>query len=128
MQWTSQNLPKVNSFNPKHAVNSACIFSRYDDSVGNDVTIYQITIWHVVAVSELFGNLHSRGIMILFFRSIISTVPCSAGSFSPNGLAPCFLCDRRSFQPRKESQVCFSCPGTTITMKAGSKNSQDCIG
>ncbi|XP_078343207.1 uncharacterized protein LOC144628957 isoform X2 [Oculina patagonica] len=59
--------------------------------------------------------------------SVQCGVPCTTGSFSPTGLAPCSLCDRRSFQPRNESRVCFSCPGTTITLKPGSKNSQDCI-
>ena len=81
------------------------------------------TVYSDVSVSKLLGNLHIRFRSINFF-----TAPCPAGSFSPTGLAPCSLCDRRSFQPRNESRVCFSCPGTTITLKPGSKNSQDCLG
>ncbi|XP_067018332.1 uncharacterized protein [Acropora muricata] len=60
-------------------------------------------------------------------NSVQCGAPCPSGSFSPTGLAPCSLCDQRSFQPRNESRVCFSCPGTTITLKPGSKNSQDCL-
>ncbi|PFX23092.1 Fibropellin-1 [Stylophora pistillata] len=54
-------------------------------------------------------------------------VPCPPGSFSSTGLAPCTLCDRRSFQPQSESRTCVSCPGTTVTKRPASQNSQDCI-
>lgn len=54
-------------------------------------------------------------------------VACSAGSFSNNGLEPCILCDRRSYQPHKETRSCLFCPGTTETRKNGSRSSQDCV-
>ena len=83
----------------------------------------------VIYVSKLFGNFNSLEMHLsCAFDQLFSIVPCQPGSFSPTGLSPCFLCDRRSYQPRGESQVCFSCPGTTITLKAGSTSSQDCIG
>ena len=59
---------------------------------------------------------------------ILILVPCPAGSFSLTGLAPCSLCDRRSFQPNNESRICIPCPGTTVTVRPGSKSAQDCIG
>ncbi|XP_015761109.1 PREDICTED: sushi, von Willebrand factor type A, EGF and pentraxin domain-containing protein 1-like isoform X1 [Acropora digitifera] len=54
-------------------------------------------------------------------------VPCPGGSFSSTGLAPCSLCDRRSFQPNNERRICIPCPGTTATAHNGSKSAQDCI-
>ncbi|XP_068689881.1 uncharacterized protein [Montipora foliosa] len=59
--------------------------------------------------------------------SVQCGVPCPAGSFSSTGLAPCVLCDRRSFQPNNESRTCVPCPGTTATAHVGSKSAQDCI-
>ncbi|PFX23098.1 sushi, von Willebrand factor type A, EGF and pentraxin domain-containing protein 1-like isoform X2 [Stylophora pistillata] len=59
--------------------------------------------------------------------SMLCGEPCPPGSFSSTGLAPCSLCDQRSFQPRNESRICFSCPGTTVTVFPGSKTAQDCI-
>ncbi|XP_022803614.1 uncharacterized protein LOC111340956 [Stylophora pistillata] len=59
--------------------------------------------------------------------SLLCGEPCPPGSFSSTGLAPCSLCDRRSFQPRYESQICFPCPGTTITLHPGSRWAQDCV-
>lgn len=52
--------------------------------------------------------------------------PCPPGWFSPNGLVPCSLCDRRSFQPQSEGRTCVPCPGTTVTTQFGSKRRQDC--
>ncbi|CAH3141747.1 unnamed protein product [Porites lobata] len=59
--------------------------------------------------------------------SMQCAVPCPPGSFSPTGLAPCTLCNRRSFQSHNESRICVPCPGTTATVLPGSKSSQDCI-
>ena len=106
---------------------------------GNQHTALDVSDQANTLLSHVNGN-HSKPnyttkilISITYIINIIlmnyfPTVPCTAGSFSPTGLTPCTLCNRRSFQPRNESRVCFSCPGTTATLKPGSKNSQDCIG
>ena len=70
----------------------------------------------------------NKSLCYLYFLSFFPPVPCPPGSFSPTGLAPCTLCNRRSFQPHNESRICVPCPGTTATVLPGTKNSQDCIG
>ena len=62
----------------------------------------------------------------MFF--VILLVPCPPGSFSPTGLVPCTLCNRRSFQPHIESRACVPCPGTTVALQEGSKGLKDCQG
>ena len=66
--------------------------------------------------------------LFFFFPFSCSQVPCPPGWFSPNGLVPCSLCDRRSFQPQSESRTCVQCPGTTVTTQFGSKRRQNCQG
>ena len=77
----------------------------------------------------LFGKLFiTRVCLTCMFFLLFPPVPCPSGSFSPTGLAPCTLCNRRSFQPHNESRICVPCPGTTATVLPGSKSPQDCIG
>lgn len=52
-------------------------------------------------------------------------IPCSAGSFSSSGFAPCITCPGNTYAEFAQSTFCTSCPARTSS-PAGSSSSDNC--
>jgi len=57
-----------------------------------------------------------------------SKANCKAGSYSPTGLDPCFLCQKGDYQPLEGQSSCFKCSANTTTPGEGSNSSLHCGG
>ncbi|ESO11989.1 hypothetical protein HELRODRAFT_158374 [Helobdella robusta] len=53
---------------------------------------------------------------------------CLPGSFSFDGLEPCWTCDVSSYQHMYAQVECFQCAANLTTLKRGSRSSSDCKG
>ncbi|PFX23088.1 Fibropellin-1 [Stylophora pistillata] len=51
---------------------------------------------------------------------------CKAGSFSPTGLEPCFVCDKGLYQEMEGERHCLKCGVNETTPSEGSNNSMQC--
>lgn len=51
---------------------------------------------------------------------------CQSGEFSPTGLANCEACPINTYQSLPRQTNCDNCPGSTVTLAAGSKSVNDC--
>ncbi|XP_043234344.1 uncharacterized protein LOC122387849 [Amphibalanus amphitrite] len=52
---------------------------------------------------------------------------CAPGSYSANGLEPCFLCPVNFFQPIEGANTCFECPTGNTTRSEGAVSPTDCV-
>ncbi|KAF0293977.1 Fibropellin-1 [Amphibalanus amphitrite] len=52
---------------------------------------------------------------------------CAPGSYSANGLEPCFSCPVNFFQPIEGANTCFECPTGNTTRSEGAVSPTDCV-
>ena len=53
---------------------------------------------------------------------------CKAGTYSPTGLEPCYLCEKGSYQEMEGQRQCLQCGVNTTTPDEGSNSSAQCAG
>ena len=56
----------------------------------------------------------------------LAAAPCSPGTASENGLAPCEECKKGFYQPESGANFCHKCDLGQITHSTGSTREEDC--
>ena len=61
-----------------------------------------------------------------FIMTLLTLEPCEPGYHSPDGLSPCNICPKGTYQPKMQRSVCIQCKSGIYGGKEGATSNADC--